>query len=309
MRMLTTMKIALVVAVSGLALDAAAQAPAGAAPASAQQGARAGGPANPAAAAAAKRVAEAQAKPTPRDAKGKPVLVGFWAGPVPGGPSGGDAIRKPDGSFEFARSGEYVSNGRRPMPADMPKYKPQYRDLNPSATKEGTVDYADANQPIVDSAFLGAPPGIPRIGPPHAITQIGDVLVFLYHDLSGPNVRMIPIDGRKPRDFVDPSYNGESVGRWEGDTLVVESSNFVENTWLGERGYIHGDKLKVVERITRKGDALTWVATATDPDYLLEPWTTAAKTVVKENEIWEEVPPFRDIAAPNLVNTDNHAQR
>jgi hypothetical protein len=307
MRTFTILKITLAAAVSSWALDAAAQAPSGASPASTQQGARAGGAPNPAAAAAAKRAAEAQARPTPRDAKGKPVLVGFWAGPILGGPSARIAERKADGSIEIS-AGEYVSNGRRPMPADMPKYKPQYRDLS-AVPKEGTVDYADVNQPLVDSAFLGAPPGIPRIGPPHAITQIGDVLVFLYHDLSGPNVRMIPIDGRKPRDFVDPSYNGESVGHWEGDTLVVESSNFVENTWIGERGYIHGDKLKVVERITRKGDALTWIATVTDPDYLLEPWTPAAKTVVKENEIWEEVPPFHDLAAPNLVNTDNHQQR
>jgi hypothetical protein len=82
--------------------------------------------------------------------------------------------------------------------------------------------------------------------------------------------RIIPIDGRRPGDAFH-SYMGYSTGRWEGDTLVVETSGFTNRTALA--GTRHSDKLRVVERLTRTADdTITYEATVTDPDTWVAPW-------------------------------------
>jgi len=99
--------------------------------------------------------------------------------------------------------------------------------------------------------------------------------------VQGPNVvaishemihetRSIPIDGRIPSDGLH-SYMGYSAGRWEGDTLVVNTSGFTNKTALA--GTRHSDKLRVVERFTRTAeDTITYEATVTDPDTWTAPW-------------------------------------
>ena len=89
--------------------------------------------------------------------------------------------------------------------------------------------------------------------------------------------RVIPTDGRPHRADADPSYMGDSIGRFEGDTLVVDVTNFNDDTWLGSDGYFHTEKMHVVERLTRKGDVLTYSATVEDPDVLAKPWTTTPR--------------------------------
>ena len=64
------------------------------------------------------------------------------------------------------------------------------------------------------------------------------------------------------------------LAHWEGDTLVVESVGFGDTTWLGWEGYFHTDKMEVTERFTRQGDLLYYNFTVTDPDVLMEPWTS-----------------------------------
>ena len=86
--------------------------------------------------------------------------------------------------------------------------------------------------------------------------------------------RTVPTDGRKHEEgqINDTVPNGYSVGRWDGDTLVVETIGFDDATWLNWTGYIHTNEMKVTERLTRKADTLEWVATVEDP-MLQEPWT------------------------------------
>ena len=71
---------------------------------------------------------------------------------------------------------------------------------------------------------------------------------------------------------------GDSVGHWEGDTLVIESVGFTDASWLHKNGYIHGFNMKVTERLSRRGNLLTWEATVEDPDYLPEPWSVTPVT-------------------------------
>ena len=69
---------------------------------------------------------------------------------------------------------------------------------------------------------------------------------------------MIPTDGRAHRagDNYDPTSMGDSVGHWEGNTLVIDSTGFDDTTWFGNAGYFHSDAMHVIERLTRKGDTL-----------------------------------------------------
>ena len=58
---------------------------------------------------------------------------------------------------------------------------------------------------------------------------------------------------------------GDSIGRFDVDMLVVDVTNFNDDTWLGSDGYFHSEKMHVVERLTRKGDVLVYTATVEDP--------------------------------------------
>ena len=100
---------------------------------------------------------------------------------------------------------------------------------------------------------------------------------------------MIPIDGRAHRKDVEASAHGDSVGRWEGDTLVIDARNFNEETWLSDNGLFHSDQLRVTERLRREGNNLVWEATVEDPAVLVEPWklTPRTLTLMADTEIEE----------------------
>ncbi len=74
---------------------------------------------------------------------------------------------------------------------------------------------------------------------------------------------------------------GYTVGRWEGDTLVLDSISFVDSTWLGRGGLFHSDQMHVVEKFTRQGDALLYDVTVEDPEVLAEPWVLPTRTVLR----------------------------
>ena len=80
---------------------------------------------------------------------------------------------------------------------------------------------------------------------------------------------MIPTDGRphSKASELDITYLGDTVGRWEGDTLVLDSVSFTDATWLGRGGFFHSDRLHVVERFTRQGDVLLYDVTVEDPRF------------------------------------------
>jgi hypothetical protein len=102
---------------------------------------------------------------------------------------------------------------------------------------------------------------------------------------------------------------GDSVGRFEGDTLVVDVTNFIDDTWLGSDGYFHTDKMHVVERLTRKGDTVTYSATVEDPDVLEKPWTTTPRELklsTNRADALLEAPPCVEHDASHIVTLDHH---
>jgi hypothetical protein len=118
------------------------------------------------------------------------------------------------------------------------------------------------------------PPGIPRtmLQPfPWEIVQARDrvVMIFEYQSL----VRQIFTDGRGHPKDLEPTYMGNSVGRYEGDTLVVDTIGFNDKTWVDAKGLPHSDALHVVEHIRRVDhDSLVDDYTIDDPKAYREPW-------------------------------------
>jgi hypothetical protein len=129
-----------------------------------------------------------------------------------------------------------------------------------------------------DPVMTCQPMGLPRQGPPRRIFQTENDITFLYGqfpDAGGgfPEFRVIPIDGREhgPDAKYANRYFGDTVGRWDGDTLVLDSIGFVDTTWIGRGGFFHSDKMHIVERLRREGDVILYDLTLEDPEVLVEP--------------------------------------
>jgi hypothetical protein len=137
-------------------------------------------------------------------------------------------------------------------------------------------DAATATESKEDPEGHCLPPGVPRMmytPYPAEVLQLPERIVFVYE--GGAHVwREIWMDGRKQPTDPNPDYLGYSVGKWEGDTLVVDTIGFNDRTWLDAAGHGHGEKLHVTERFTRTdSNTLRIEATIDDPDYYTKPWS------------------------------------
>jgi hypothetical protein len=113
------------------------------------------------------------------------------------------------------------------------------------------------------------------------IVQAPGVVAITYEMIH--DTRVIPLDGRPHVSPAVRSYFGDSRGRWEGDTLVVEVANLSEqNNYRGARG-----TLRLVERFRRAGDALRYEVTAIDPRTWSRPWTAALELADKPEGLFE----------------------
>jgi len=233
-----------------------------------------------------------------------PDLSGLWQFSI-GLPS--TALRKEvEGKVEINR---IDASARRTVRSDVPGALPSAPAPSYKPEFQAKVKHLSDNESKLDPVFYCDRPGIPRVGPPRRIIQLPNEAVFLYEDISGDPYRVIPTDGRPHRKDGNPSYYGDSVGHWEGDKLVVESTNFVEDTWFGEEGYIHSDAMRVTERLWRVGENLAYQATVDDPKVLTAPWTMPVRVVKPTNEPLEESPRCIETDGPKLLNNDHHGQR
>ncbi len=110
------------------------------------------------------------------------------------------------------------------------------------------------------------------------IVDIPETKVIYLMDVGGPHtVRTIYLDGREhPKDFVPTGY-GHSVGRWEGDTLIVDTVGFSEKFWLDRAGSPHTEKMRVTEKFTRTNmTTMQYEYTVDDPYAYTAPWTRVA---------------------------------
>jgi hypothetical protein len=238
------------------------------------------------------------AKSTPRLPDGHPDLNGIWYQPLlflGSGEKAGDTLKyvlKPDdNSKRFAAA-------IKPAP---PQYRPSYKPELVAKVQE-----YNQQQVKLDPGFFCKPPGVPRIGAPQKIVQTDKEVIFLYSDLAGNFWRIIPTDGRPHRTDADPSYFGDSVGHWDGDTLVVDANNFNDDTWLADNGLFHSDALHVIERLTRKGDTIDYEVTVDDPKVLTQPWIFQPKILTPIKEPLDEAPPCIEKDSPNMTDLEHH---
>jgi hypothetical protein len=153
-----------------------------------------------------------------------------------------------------------------------------------SVVEGGTIPYLPAalkrrdqnraNRLKADPEVQCFMPGVPRatyMPYPFQIVQSQD-WILMAHEYAG-TVRTISMDNKEPEMPVD-TWMGYSWGRWEGDTLVVESKGFNDQSWLDRAGNFHSEQLHVVERFTpRSADTMMYQVTLTDPAVYSKPWT------------------------------------
>ena len=247
----------------------------------------------------------AQSGPVSNTNGGHPDLSGTWLFSIGLPPlaikkqtNGTTSIKGIDASANQGAAPANVPGARPSTPA--PVYKPELR-----AKVKDLFDHESKTDPV----FYCDRPGIPRIGPPRRIIQLPNEMVFLYEDISGDPYRLIPTDGRPHKKDGNPSYYGDSVGHWEGNTLVVDVANFVEDTWFGEDGYFHSDAMHVTERFWKNGANLVYQVTVEDPKVLAAPWTLTPRVIKPSTEPLEESPKCTEADAKLLVNDDHHGQR
>ena len=190
---------------------------------------------------------------------GKPDLSGLWQ--VQGQP------RAPGALFGLGESensryfinvlADFPPNGLPLTPAGLGRWKHNAQPTTPS--------------PIVNCLPDGMPHGnvLPQ---PFKVIHSTGVIVLLYE--VGTTFRQVFMDGRKLPVDPSPTWQGYSVGRWEGDTLVVDTIGFNDRSWLDVRGTPHSEEMRVEERFRRRDYGhLDLTTTITDPKTFTRPIT------------------------------------
>ena len=212
------------------------------------------------------------AGPAPRLADGKPDMTGVWA-PAPGG---GDGL------------------------AELEK-------LYNQKAQARIQQLGESDDPLLRCLPYGVPRAVISSPWPFQIVQRPGMMVVLteyYHAF-----RLIPTDGSPHAEDVLPTYFGDSAGRWEGDTLVVDVTGFNGKTWLADardrptptsRGvWLHSDAMRVVERWRMvDADTLEYQAVVTDPQMLTGPWTTPTRRLRRQ--------PFKKIGEGMCFDTTTY---
>jgi hypothetical protein len=221
--------------------------------------------------------APAAAAATPRAANGKPDLSGVWGGgynPISGGGTRrcGPTQTKVNCNIpmdNFWVDYEWLSPWRFGVMGH-PVYKPEFWDK---------IQELDQWTNKFDPVMTCQPLGLPRHGTPRRIIQTDKDVIFFYGanaDYGGgaAEFRDIPTDGRQrnARTASQAYYYGNSIGTWEGDTLVIDSINFVDTTWLGRGGLLHSSSMHIIEKLTRVGNELRYDMTIEDPEMFVEPF-------------------------------------
>jgi hypothetical protein len=208
--------------------------------------------------------------PAPRTADGKPDFTGIWQlQPVPG----------PFGQVDYVPAPEFLNLGAK-LKGGLP-----YQPWAAALVKERTAQLGKD-----DPVGYCKPGGAVRIltYPPYRkFLQMPDLFVILSE--RDVTYRQIFTDGRPLPNDPDPTFNGYSVGRWEGDALVVQTNGLREGTWLDRNGSPISDVAKMTERFRRVNyGRLEIDLTIDDTKAYTRPWTvTLAQRIVLDTELMD----------------------
>jgi len=233
---------------------------------------------------AAPSAAEKKPGPAPKMADGHPDLSGVWWG-------GGDV-----GGRGFRPGGGPPAGGGAPPATFTSLYKPQ------AAERAKTL--SDKDDPTLHCnpvAFGTLNVRLWNVGAVGQIVATPKLIVLLsetFHDY-----QLVPMDGRKHRDDQPSTLRGDAVGHWDGDTFVVDVTNFTDDTWMWAEGRVsfHSDALHVVERYRRvDASTLEIEATVEDPKVLTGPWTVPKQSL--------KLAPFDTLLSLNCATDETEAQ-
>src|SRR5262249_26159618 len=183
--------------------------------------------------------------PTPRSADGHPDISGIWV----------------------AAEAKYTVNVAADLkPGDVP-FQPWAQAL--------VAQRADGSHSGEDPYANCLPSGVPRVNAtpqPWKVIQKPDVIIILYESIN--TWRQVFLDGRQLGNDFPPTFLGYSTGKWDGDTLVVETRGFNGKTWLDQTGKPISDALHVTERFRRMDFGHMEIQiTIDDPEVYTKPWT------------------------------------
>jgi hypothetical protein len=157
----------------------------------------------------------------------------------------------------------------------------------------------------IDPHILCMPPGIPRSGAGGYQFVQAPGKVVLIHEFNHL-ARIIPLDGRPHLGRDIRLFMGDSRGRWEGNTLVVDTRNMTDDTWFDMVATFHSEELHIVERFTPvDADTIEYEATFEDPKVFTKPWKIAAVYL----RAVADYEPFEYACAEGNRNLDNVIKR
>ena len=209
---------------------------------------------SPELAAAQAPAASAQAGPIPRTADGKPDVSGIWQ------------------AMNTAAWDIQGHSAQKDVPAGLGVVEGNEIPYQPWAAEKKKQNFA--NRATADPETRCFLPGVPRLMYmpfPFQIFQTPTYLAFVHEYVHA--VRHIYVNGTAhPRGPID-WWMGDSRGRWEGDTLVVDVVHFTDQTWFDRAGNFHSEALHLIERYTLIGpDHINYEVTVEDPKVFTRPW-------------------------------------
>ena len=210
--------------------------------------------------------------PPPKSADGRPDLSGIWL-PDPG-------PRATVGVGDARRSPYFIDITADLKPEDVPLQNWAAVEYKRRLDGRGKDDPTARCQPT----------GVPSLDTypfPYKIVQTPPVVIIL--DENNTDFRQVFMDGRGLPDDPQPTWMGYSVGRWEGETLIVDTSGFTDRSWLDRSGHPHSESLHLIERFRRVNVGhMDITITVDDPKAYTKPITfTQPQRLLPDTELLE----------------------
>jgi hypothetical protein len=253
--------------------------------------------------------------------------VGQGLAPPPGGQQGG---RGAQAAGRGAGGGRGADTGPAQPTPRWPDGKPRLGAVPGSkglwngggSTADGNTPYQPWAKAVVDDRRANNMEPHTRCkpsgGPRQFLTPYGVEIVDMPElqrvyilDVGGPHTfRVIEINGAHPKDLT-PSYYGHSIGRWEGDTLVVDTVGFNERMWIDRGAAPHTEKLHLIEKFTRTDmNSMTYELTVDDPGAYTATWSRTSQMRFSPNsELFEFICQDNNYAPELLVGTKEFVDR
>jgi hypothetical protein len=199
----------------------------------------------------------------------------LWLAPIYGQKK--PAHEPPAGPAPHLQNGKPDMSGvwEHPYAGDMTKDAPNQKGMAELPfTDLGRKEWESYDAANGDYTGACLPFGLMRsINSPHPmqIVQNNDYIAFLFEQNTW--FHSVPTDGRPHNNDQEPTWHGDSVGRWEGDTLIIDSVNFNGKTRLDTIGHPHSTALHVIETLQRTDAGhIAYTITIDDPKYYTRPW-------------------------------------